>query len=128
MIYGDEDVESPVASDMRQQRIVPLFTLLDLCFNFKGEVCSLKLLLIQVEQNMPAALSGGGCKICGGVTHLAKDCPSKGGKGSAAPKGEAEQVPRGRVTKLVSGDDLEDDFMMEDKVQQEEGPFYFSIS
>lgn len=31
-------------------------------------------------------LQGGCCKICGGVTHLAKDCPDKGKKGSAAGK------------------------------------------
>lgn len=29
-------------------------------------------------------LQGGCCKICGGVTHLAKDCPDKGRKESAA--------------------------------------------
>lgn len=27
---------------------------------------------------------GGCCKICGGVTHLAKDCPEKGKRGSLA--------------------------------------------
>ena len=30
---------------------------------------------------------GGCCKICGGVTHLAKDCPNKGYRGSVAAAG-----------------------------------------
>lgn len=64
---------------------------------------------------------GGGCKICGGVTHLAKDCPNKGNRGSAAASGVGnisaayEDRPRGRVTKIMSGDDLEDDFWEENK-------------
>jgi hypothetical protein len=29
-------------------------------------------------------LQGGCCKVCGGVTHLARDCPDKGLRGSAA--------------------------------------------
>ncbi|OMO95931.1 Zinc finger, CCHC-type [Corchorus capsularis] len=60
---------------------------------------------------------GGCCKICGGVTHLAKDCPDKGKRASAAANrhdgtsiGNGER-PTGQVTKFVSGDDLEDDFM-----------------
>ncbi|KAL5568004.1 hypothetical protein UlMin_024579 [Ulmus minor] len=63
---------------------------------------------------------GGCCKICGGVTHLAKDCPNKGIRDSAAA-GRAnsasagiEDWSRGKVTKFVSGDDLEDDFMIND--------------
>ncbi|KAI3955200.1 hypothetical protein MKW92_047783 [Papaver armeniacum] len=63
---------------------------------------------------------GGSCKICGGITHLAKDCPNKrnlssnasGGVGSIRAANEYEGKPR--VTKIVSGDDLEDDFMMEE--------------
>ncbi|KAJ1391048.1 Zinc finger, CCHC-type [Sesbania bispinosa] len=63
---------------------------------------------------------GGCCKICGGVTHLAKDCPDKGKKGSAAAHGplggsmRTEVRPSGQVTKFVSGDDMEDDFMTDD--------------
>ncbi|KAJ6889494.1 hypothetical protein NC652_030300 [Populus alba x Populus x berolinensis] len=57
---------------------------------------------------------GGCCKVCGGVTHLARDCPDKGLRGSAATGKEAtgrEVRPTGRVTKFVSGDELDDDFM-----------------
>ncbi|XP_022641333.1 cold shock protein 1 [Vigna radiata var. radiata] len=63
---------------------------------------------------------GGCCKICGGVTHLAKDCPDKGSQGSVAANGRAgrpmriEERPRGQVTKFISGDDIEDDFMIDD--------------
>lgn len=60
---------------------------------------------------------GGSCKICGGVTHLARDCPNKGNKDSAQAYKEAtgnEGRPTGRVTKFVSGDELEDDFMVKD--------------
>nr|XP_016460008.1 PREDICTED: uncharacterized protein C683.02c-like [Nicotiana tabacum] len=62
---------------------------------------------------------GGCCKICGGVTHLAKDCPNKTGKASDGAFGRVkafqfEDRPRGQVTKLSSGDDLEDDFMAEE--------------
>ncbi|XP_061369523.1 uncharacterized protein LOC133312368 [Gastrolobium bilobum] len=63
---------------------------------------------------------GGCCKICGGVTHLAKDCPDKGKMGSIAANGpfdrsiRNEERPRGQVTKFISGDDSEDDFMTED--------------
>ncbi|KAL2550471.1 VASCULAR-RELATED NAC-DOMAIN 6 [Forsythia ovata] len=58
---------------------------------------------------------GGCCKICGGVTHLAKDCPNKHSKASYAAGGfnqafQIEERPN-RITKFVSGDDLEDDFM-----------------
>ncbi|XP_060203617.1 uncharacterized protein C683.02c isoform X1 [Lycium barbarum] len=58
---------------------------------------------------------GGCCKICGGVTHLARDCPNKSGRASDAAAGrfkisQFEDRPRGQVTKLSSGDDLEDDF------------------
>ncbi|RVW13443.1 Actin-depolymerizing factor 1 [Vitis vinifera] len=56
---------------------------------------------------------GGCCKICGGVAHLAKDCPNKGcNNGSvAAISGGIEHEERPKVTKFVSGDDLDDDFM-----------------
>ncbi|XP_022738264.1 uncharacterized protein LOC111291001 isoform X2 [Durio zibethinus] len=63
---------------------------------------------------------GGCCKICGGVTHLAKDCPDKGKKASAAAtreggaSTESGERPTGQVTKFISGDDLEDDFMTQD--------------
>ncbi|KAG4397905.1 hypothetical protein GLYMA_10G235200v4 [Glycine max] len=63
---------------------------------------------------------GGCCKICGGVTHLAKDCPDKGKSGSVAANRPADgwmridERPMGQVTKFVSGDDIEDDFMTDD--------------
>ncbi|XP_007038698.2 PREDICTED: uncharacterized protein LOC18605568 isoform X2 [Theobroma cacao] len=62
---------------------------------------------------------GGCCKICGGVSHLAKDCPDKGKKASAAAtRGcasfEHGERPTGQVTKFISGDDLEDDFVTAD--------------
>ncbi|RYQ94038.1 hypothetical protein Ahy_B09g100239 [Arachis hypogaea] len=65
---------------------------------------------------------GGCCKICGGVTHLARDCPEKGKKAPFAANGPAdgsmrlrnEQRPCGTITKFVSGDDIEDDFMTDD--------------
>ncbi|KAJ0041901.1 hypothetical protein Pint_17448 [Pistacia integerrima] len=58
---------------------------------------------------------GGCCKICGGVTHLAKDCPNKGSRSSAPTRIEAfEDMPRGQVTKFVSGDDLDGDFVIEE--------------
>lgn len=61
---------------------------------------------------------GGSCKICDGVTHLAKDCPNKGNRGFVA-SGEMtsfinEEMPRGKVTKFISGDDLDDDFTTND--------------
>ncbi|XP_058181436.1 uncharacterized protein LOC131299880 [Rhododendron vialii] len=59
---------------------------------------------------------GGSCKICIGVTHLAKDCPHKGNRGSNAASGGGitsdEGMQRGKVTKFISGDDLDDDFLM----------------
>ncbi|GMH28124.1 hypothetical protein Nepgr_029967 [Nepenthes gracilis] len=64
---------------------------------------------------------GGCCKICGGLTHLAKDCPNKGHQVSSAvvtamdaSKREAaeREKPRRQLMRLVSGDDLEDDFMI----------------
>ncbi|GMJ06526.1 hypothetical protein HRI_004321800 [Hibiscus trionum] len=63
---------------------------------------------------------GGCCKICGGVTHLAKDCPDKGKRAYAAADGEGGtsirsfERPRGQVTKFISGDDLEDDFVAQE--------------
>lgn len=60
---------------------------------------------------------GGCCKLCGEVTHLVKDCPNKGSRGSVAAnrQDELKDKPRGKLTKFISGDDLKDDFMMEDK-------------
>ncbi|KAL1340052.1 hypothetical protein AAHE18_U090000 [Arachis hypogaea] len=55
---------------------------------------------------------GGCCKICGGVTHLARDCPEKGLYIRISCLNE--QRPCGTVTKFVSGDDIEDDFMIDD--------------
>ncbi|KAL8095901.1 hypothetical protein AgCh_037039 [Apium graveolens] len=59
---------------------------------------------------------GGCCKICSGVTHLARDCPNKGIRSTGIGKISArlEDRPTGQVTKLTSGDDLDDDFTMED--------------
>ncbi|XP_010671878.2 uncharacterized protein LOC104888556 isoform X1 [Beta vulgaris subsp. vulgaris] len=85
---------------------------------------------------------GGCCKICSGVTHLARDCPNKGNRFGAAANGGGyginEQPRRSQVTKLISGDDLDDDFMIEEdnkvkndsekstgdpaKVKKKEGP------
>ncbi|OAY30372.1 hypothetical protein MANES_14G025600v8 [Manihot esculenta] len=67
---------------------------------------------------------GGCCKICGGVTHLAKDCPEKGKRGSLATGKEAFEQgerPTPKLTKFVSGDELDDDFMTENSnvIQQE---------
>ncbi|XP_010537180.1 PREDICTED: DNA-binding protein HEXBP [Tarenaya hassleriana] len=58
---------------------------------------------------------GGCCNICGSVTHLVKDCPDKDNRSSIQAKDtDYEEIPRGKVTKLTSGDDLEDDFVMGD--------------
>ncbi|MQM05208.1 hypothetical protein Taro_038013 [Colocasia esculenta] len=62
---------------------------------------------------------GGGCKVCGGVTHLAKDCPKKGNKGATASglengSGDHDKVWQGNHTVFRSGDDLEDDFTIEE--------------
>lgn len=63
---------------------------------------------------------GGSCKVCGGITHLAKDCPNKVSRGFNAANGIGkisafgDGEPRRQVTKFVSGDDLEDDFDIED--------------
>ncbi|KAL9225319.1 hypothetical protein vseg_001261 [Gypsophila vaccaria] len=60
---------------------------------------------------------GGCCKICSGINHLARDCPNKGASGSFYDRGREsafqQDQPRPKVTKLFSGDDLEDDFMIE---------------
>ncbi|CAN4087758.1 unnamed protein product [Withania somnifera] len=64
---------------------------------------------------------GGCCKICGGVTHLARDCPNKTGKTSDAAIAQFEDRPRGQVTKLSSGDDLEDDFNFAAEEVNEDG-------
>ncbi|KAI3458149.1 hypothetical protein Pfo_014812 [Paulownia fortunei] len=58
---------------------------------------------------------GGSCKICGGVTHLARDCPNKRSKtydaaGMVGQSFEVHERPN-RITRFVSGDDLEDDFL-----------------
>ncbi|KAF4400206.1 hypothetical protein G4B88_019415 [Cannabis sativa] len=64
---------------------------------------------------------GGSCKLCNGVTHLAKDCPTKNQRthdsavASKAIRASTEGRPRGQVIKFTSGDDLEDDFTAEDK-------------
>ncbi|CAH9069859.1 unnamed protein product [Cuscuta europaea] len=60
---------------------------------------------------------GGSCNTCGGITHLAKDCPNKSSTTSNATHGsnkrfKIEDIPTGQVTKLTSGDDLDDDFMV----------------
>ncbi|KAK7270494.1 hypothetical protein RIF29_23677 [Crotalaria pallida] len=63
---------------------------------------------------------GGCCKICGGVTHLAKDCPDKGKQGAVDANGPFNRSTgigvrsTGQVTKFVSGDDIEDDFVADD--------------
>ncbi|KAB2596673.1 hypothetical protein D8674_032123 [Pyrus ussuriensis x Pyrus communis] len=62
---------------------------------------------------------GGSCKICGGVTHLAKDCPNKSSSSTSAGRSahswKESDLPRGKVTKFLSGDDLEDDFSFIDE-------------
>nr|GLL28168.1 DNA-binding protein HEXBP-like [Ipomoea trifida] len=63
---------------------------------------------------------GGSCKICGGVTHLAKDCPNKNSRASNATDAsnkrfKIDETPTGKVTKFTSGDDLEDDFMIDER-------------
>ncbi|GKV31139.1 hypothetical protein SLEP1_g39873 [Rubroshorea leprosula] len=69
-------------------------------------------------------LWGGGCKICGSVTHLAKDCPNKGSEvpPTAGKEGntsiENEDRPRRQITKFTSGDDLDDDFRVEDSASK----------
>lgn len=65
---------------------------------------------------------GGCCKICVGVTHLAKDCPDKGKRAFAASFREGGTFesgyrPVGKVTKFISGDDLDDDFMTKDSAE-----------
>ncbi|XP_022967999.1 uncharacterized protein LOC111467373 [Cucurbita maxima] len=63
---------------------------------------------------------GGCCKTCGEVTHLAKDCPKKGTQVYAGPGVSSNrssgyvEMSRRPETRLVSGDDLEDDFMVEE--------------
>ncbi|EEF51387.1 actin depolymerizing factor, putative [Ricinus communis] len=69
---------------------------------------------------------GGCCKICGGVTHLARDCPEKGKRGSLAASGEViekEERQTPKLTKFISGDELDDDFMTENTyaVEKERG-------
>lgn len=60
-------------------------------------------------------VKGGCCKICGGVTHLARDCPDKGSAQAAGNKRVSIlEQSQSRVTKLYGGDDLEDDFMLEE--------------
>lgn len=69
---------------------------------------------------------GGCCKVCGGVTHLAKDCPNKGMKNSTGSNGfsagNLEGKAQGKRTVFHSGDDLEDDFMMEDNKDGKDVP------
>ncbi|CAM6055569.1 unnamed protein product [Sphagnum tenellum] len=59
---------------------------------------------------------GGSCKVCGGITHLAKDCPQKASSRNAGngPGGVALASQGAKRTVFRSGDDLEDDFVMED--------------
>jgi cofilin len=60
---------------------------------------------------------GGSCKICSGITHLARDCPNKGvrNNGFGIPSyGGNQERPKGKVTKIISGDDLEDDFTFDE--------------
>lgn len=69
---------------------------------------------------------GGSCKICGGLTHLAKDCPEKNTKKLASGRGQTKlQISRepataakpgeqGKRIVFLSGDDLEDDFILND--------------
>lgn len=51
---------------------------------------------------------------------MARDCPDKGKKGFVAANGpfdgsmRTEVRPCGQVTKFISGDDIEDDFMADD--------------
>lgn len=69
---------------------------------------------------------GGCCKICGGVTHLARDCPDKGRRGMSAVNGGGagfrQEERKSQVTKLISGDDLEDDFMLEAEEKVDDEP------
>ncbi|CAA7399064.1 unnamed protein product [Spirodela intermedia] len=60
---------------------------------------------------------GGCCKLCGGVTHLARDCPEKGSRGAAAFGSETGDHPKtwqGSRAVFRSGDDLEDDFIVDE--------------
>ncbi|PKU73742.1 uncharacterized protein C683.02c [Dendrobium catenatum] len=62
---------------------------------------------------------GGSCKICGEVTHLAKHCPKKADKhltssGTDKTSSKFDEDHPGKCNILRSGDDLEDDFVMED--------------
>ena len=57
---------------------------------------------------------GSCCKICGGVIHLAKNCPDKGKQESVAANGpigrsmRIEERPKGQVIKFISGDDIKE--------------------
>ncbi|KAF3781469.1 Uncharacterized protein EJ110_NYTH36471 [Nymphaea thermarum] len=71
---------------------------------------------------------GGCCKVCGGLTHLAKDCPSKHNKSTIIHSG-TDQTSNGfanftQARKIIfsSGDDLEDDFTVEEPQQKEPNP------
>ncbi|XP_039137752.1 uncharacterized protein C683.02c-like [Dioscorea cayenensis subsp. rotundata] len=63
---------------------------------------------------------GGSCKVCGGIDHLAKNCPNKGNKtylsstGLKISIGDRDGDRGTQHTIFQSGDDLEDDFMVED--------------
>ncbi|KAJ6840735.1 uncharacterized protein M6B38_118400 [Iris pallida] len=62
---------------------------------------------------------GGCCKLCGGVTHLAKDCPNRGSRNMFSSTGannarNLSGTPQGKRTVFHSGDDLEDDFVVQD--------------
>ncbi|KAL0371700.1 UNVERIFIED_CONTAM: Actin-depolymerizing factor 7 [Sesamum calycinum] len=66
-------------------------------------------------RNLIVLDKGGCCKVCGGVTHLARDCPNKRSRtydaaGMIGQSFEVQERPN-RVIKFASGDDLEDDFI-----------------
>ncbi|KAG9133774.1 hypothetical protein Leryth_018372 [Lithospermum erythrorhizon] len=59
---------------------------------------------------------GGCCEICQEKTHLKRDCPHQKASSvwnASNTNAGFDGKPTGRVTKLASGDDLEDDFMVE---------------
>ncbi|CAN6487047.1 unnamed protein product [Victoria cruziana] len=70
---------------------------------------------------------GGCCKVCGGITHLAKHCPSKDNNSTAihseTDRTSNELANSAHTRRIVfsSGDDLEDDFTVEEPRQREPG-------
>ncbi|OAY74112.1 Actin-depolymerizing factor [Ananas comosus] len=77
---------------------------------------------------------GGCCKICGGVTHLARLCPNKGNKdlaSSAGPQNTGntpENSRQGLQSVYRSGDDLEDDFIAEEAKNDKKDAVLYSKS